>query len=246
MSFEKKMPRAPNRAPRNRQRAKRGNKQKAPTAIVGRSAHADLRYRTPLFPPKFKKVLTYSDVGLTVTGTSGLVGSYFFSANGCFDPDITGTGHQPIGFDTMMEYYNHYTVISSKITVTALNNSASGLYGAGGIYLSPDTTSITSPSRLIENGTITWKPLYPIGVVGSIIHMNLDCNVATYFGRFSNPREILQDTDLYGTAAANPNDQVYFAICAFSDAGANTIQMSFVVEIEYTVIFWEVRKESQS
>ena len=232
---------------RKGQRSRRKNRRnKAATAPVGRTAHADLRDRTPLFPPRFTKRLAYVETSLTVTGSSGLVGNYFFSANGMFDPNVTGTGHQPMGFDQMMLMYNHYTVVSSKITVTAINNSAASVYGCLGCYLSPDTTSITDASTLIENGYIVWKPMYPINTVGSIAKLNLDCNVATYFARHRNKRELLEDTELYGTAAANPTDQVYFVVCAFSDAGANTVAASITVEIEYEAIFWEPRKLTQS
>jgi len=74
-----------------------------------------------LFPPKFKKRLVYSETSLTVASTSGSSNSYFFSANGLFDPNTTGTGHQPMGFDQMMLMYEQYTVFASKITVEFIN-----------------------------------------------------------------------------------------------------------------------------
>jgi len=233
-------------AAKGRRNRRKNRSNRAATAPSGRSAHSDLRYRTPLFPPRFTKRLVYVETGLTVTGISGLAGNYFFSANGMFDPNVTGTGHQPMGFDQMMLMYNHYTITASKITVTGVNNSASGFYATLACYLSPDTTSITDPSTLMENGFIVWKPLYPITQPGSIAKLNMNCNVGTYFARDGNARELLEDTDLYGTAAANPNDQVYFVICAYSETGANTVSVSFTVELEYTAIFWEPKKLTQS
>lgn len=230
-------------------RQKRGQRQnrQAATARSGISAKESLRFRTPLFPAKFKKRLTYAEVALSVVGTTGLAGNYFFAANGMFDPNVTGTGHQPMGFDQMMLMYNHYTVLSSKITVVANNNSAANTYADVAVYLSPDTTSITDPSRLMENGYLVWKPLYPVGVQGAIVTLNLDCNVASYFARDKNKRELLEDTELYGTAAANPTDIVYFVVCAFDGVGGvNTSTVLFRVEIEYEAIFWEPRKLTQS
>jgi len=231
---------------KGRKRGQRKNRQTAATAMVGRTAHSDLRYRTPLFPPRFIKRLVYVETGLTVVGTSGLAGNYFFAANGMFDVNITGTGHQPMGFDQMMLMYNHYTVTSSKISLTGINGSGAGVYADLALYLSPDTTSITNPSQLMENGFLVWKSMYPISVPGSIVKLNLNCNVATYFARHKNKRELLEDVDLYGTAAANPNDLVYFVVCAFDGAGGNTVTVSFTVEIEYEAIFWEPRKLTQS
>lgn len=242
--FSKLRSRRQNR--RNGKGGRRRRKQNSATASNGGTAHSDLRYRTPLFPPRFIKRLVYVEHALTVTGTTGLAGNYFFSANGMFDVNITGTGHQPMGFDQMMSMYNHYTVTSSKISLTAINGSAAGIYADIALYLSPDTTSITNVEQLIENGFLVWKPMYPINIEGSIAKLNLNCNVMTYFARHNNKRELLDDVDLYGTAAANPNDQVYFVVCAFDGAGANTVIVSFTVEIEYEVIFWEPRKLTQS
>ncbi len=191
-------------------------------------------------------MLMYCENALTVTSNTGLVASYFFSANGVYDPNVTGTGHQPMGFDEMMLMYEQYTVVSSKITVHYINGSGAGIYGAAVLYLSPDTTSITSFSRLQENGFLAWKALYPISVPGSQTVLNLDCNIPTYFGRNRSKRAIVDDDQLAGNIAANPAEQVYFVVGAVDAAGTNTVQLSFSVEIEYEVIFWEPKKLTQS
>ena len=38
--------------------------------------------------------------------------------NSLFDPDFTGTGHQPYYFDQFATIYQRYTVIGSKLTAT--------------------------------------------------------------------------------------------------------------------------------
>lgn len=222
-------------------------RQRPATAVVGRTVHEDLRFRTPLFPPRFTKRLTYSEVGNTITATTGTPNTYFYSANGLFDPNITGVGHQPLGFDQMMAMYEHYTVTSSKISVHVINSSSAGVYGAFALYLSPDTTQITTVSQLIENGQIAWKRLMPINVYGSMGSLSLDCNIPAYFARNSNKRQLVEDTHLSGDIAANPAEQVYFGILSFEATGAsNTVSNNFIVEIEYEVIFWEPRKLAQS
>ena len=45
----------------------------------------------------------------------GSVASYVFRANGLYDPNYTGAGHQPYGFDQWMTYYNQFTVLGSKM-----------------------------------------------------------------------------------------------------------------------------------
>lgn len=37
---------------------------------------------------------------------------HLFRANGIFDPDVTGTGHQPLYRDQVADLYTNYTVIA--------------------------------------------------------------------------------------------------------------------------------------
>jgi hypothetical protein len=221
--------------------------QGAPTEHKGQTAHRELITMTPLFPSRVKQTLVYVENGLVATsGAGGIAGSYFFSANGMFDPNITGTGHQPLGFDQMMLMYNHYTVFASKISVRGINGSAANVAGGFGVYLSPDTTNITTISQIMENGLITWTTLLPISVYGSHVTLNLDCDVSSFYGRDKNSKELMEDANLFGTAAANPNDQVYFGLVCFDAVGGNVISVDIIVEIVYECFFWEPRKLTQS
>jgi len=49
---------------------------------------------------------------------AGTPALYQFRANSMYDPDYTGSGHQPMFRDEMAAQYNYYTVISSYIKVT--------------------------------------------------------------------------------------------------------------------------------
>jgi len=233
---------------RKQKRSRRQNRQSASAAaIVGRSVAEDLRFRTPLFPPRFRKKLVYCEVGLSVTGAAGIAGNYFFAANGCYDPNITGVGHQPMGFDQMMLMYEHYTVVASKISLTVNNGSGAGITSDFGIFLAPDTTVLTNPSLILENGYCATKPLAAINVAGYMKSLNFNCDVAAYFSRDRKKRELVGDDQLSGTAAANPAELVYYGVCAFDRTGAsNTVLVYFCVDIEYDVIFWEPRKLIQS
>jgi len=66
---------------------------------------------------------TYVDQ-VTLNAPVGLASYYTYRANDLFDPDATGIGHQPYGFDQMISFFNHFTVIGSKITVQTTNNLA--------------------------------------------------------------------------------------------------------------------------
>ncbi len=64
----------------------------------------------------FDTELAYADY-FSINPTTGAPATYVFSCNGLYDPNITGTGHQPHGFDQLMQNYKNYQVLSSSIEV---------------------------------------------------------------------------------------------------------------------------------
>jgi len=67
------------------------------------------------FPKKLIMNHKYTET-VNVNNTTGLFNTYVMSCNGLFDPNITGTGRQPLYFDQLTALYNHYVVIGSKCT----------------------------------------------------------------------------------------------------------------------------------
>ncbi len=186
----------------------------------------------------------YYDYAQTITvAGAGLVTSKFFTANGLYDPDISGTGHQPIGFDQMMLMYNQFTVLRSSITCRFTNDGTPAIVG---LYLSPDTTAITDPIRLMENGLITTALVDAASASSGSgqrqVELKLNCDVARYFGR-PRGRGILNDVDLQGTAASNPTEQVYFGVCVWAGRqSTDTPTVYFDVLLKYDTVYFEPRK----
>jgi len=219
-------------------------------APVAQTLGSPLQYalmRPPILPSTTRQVgqLYYEPaLGLTAP-VSGNAVTYFFSANGIFDPNITGTGHQPIGFDQMMLLYEQATVVRSNIDVTF--NVGPGLTVRAGVALFPDASALTDPKQLVENGLIKMIPITSGSSTfqNQLMHttVRLDCDVAKYFGRPSY-QSLMNDDNLFTTAAANPVEQVYYGIVAWqiSPDGATTTSLGFDVLISYDVIYWEPRK----
>lgn len=44
-------------------------------------------------------------------------GTYVMNSNSLYDPNNTGFGHQPFGYDQLMAIYNHYTVTRCSIAI---------------------------------------------------------------------------------------------------------------------------------
>lgn len=194
----------------------------------------------PLFPIRTRRnIQYYAAVGFT-SGAS-TAGTYVFSANGCFDPDITGTGGQPMGFDQAMVFYNHYTVLRTRIRVT-FQSEATAARANVALSTSGSSTATTSIQQLMENGNITFLTLEYAGAMGGAGTLKRTISPAKYQGI----QQVLDDPNMRGDAASNPTEQQYFHLSCWNAASAATLSVTAQVLIEYDVMFTEPKKGTVS
>lgn len=62
----------------------------------------------------------------TVTGAA--FANRFFRGNSCYDPDQTGTGHQPMFFDQYIAVYGKYRVLASAVKIQVMNSGNASTY----------------------------------------------------------------------------------------------------------------------
>jgi len=192
----------------------------------------------PVFPAKTVRKLRYADY-FNLAGTSGAVATHVFAANGLFDTDITGTGHQPMGFDQMMLSYEHYTVIKARCLCTFFNLANTQTKVA--LKVDGAATPITVADQLLEWGLINTGTLNVVGVDGCNVTLQQDVDI----GKFEGVGRVLDEFDLRGTVAANPVEITYFHVQSW---GPNAVTTSVLCEIvfEYLVAFTEPRVLTES
>lgn len=198
--------------------------------------------RTAVLSNKFKAILPYSEYGITLTPSSGTLVTHIFSANSLYDPNVTTTGHQPLGFDQLMLMYQYYTVIGAKIRVTFnnVNNQDPALIG---IYCKNDTATSTNESRIEENGDGTFAVMGAVGSANAVQTIEYQCAPAKFLA-ISNP---LSDDSLRGSASAAPANEVFFHIVAGPQDNASLLAAIHCnVYIEYVAIFHEPIALTQS
>lgn len=69
-------------------------------------------------------IILSSDSSGALQGYTG--SEYVWNLNSLYDPNQTGTGHQPYGFDQLKLLYQLYTVYGAHIDITVSNPSADG------------------------------------------------------------------------------------------------------------------------
>jgi len=246
------MPQRKSKSKRVRPAARRSNSSRntrtarAPTKTAGPSVAFSIKETLPIFP--VSKTVTqqlYYESNLTMGGAAGILTKYVFSANGAYDPNITGTGHQMMGFDQMMLFYEQYVVLRSKIKVTFWSTTQTPQRVA--ITLAPDTTTPASVNDVVENGLTVMSycgNAQTNGMFRGDAVLELTCDVAKYFGR--SKKDLIAGTEFYGTAAANPIEQVYFQVLTWNPATATTTGNCFDVVMSFDIFYYEPRKTGGS
>lgn len=187
----------------------------------------------PVFPTRTTKMLRYS-TNFNIGATAGVVSSYVFVANGLFDPDFTGTGHQPMGFDQLMLSYNHYTVLDSRILVTFRN--LGGLTTTVALTSQANSAPITNIDQILEFGLNNSTTLEGKSISGDVAVLEERMNIRKFVG-VDDP---LDSPDLSGAVASNPLESEFFHVQCWDTVG-NTTSVHCNVVIEFRATFTEPR-----
>lgn len=172
-------------------------------------------------------------IELTATTTAAY---YFFACNDIYDPNITGTGHQPLGHDQWNQFYDRFRVVGFDAKLTLMNTGAVPVL-AGGI-LKPTTTATTdietalekdhgkilliAPLDVSQRKTVSWRNQKPWTILG--------VSEATYRG----------EANYSGVNAGSPNFTVPVLqlVCQAADR-LTSVTVRFIVEMTYKVELYE-------
>lgn len=198
------------------------------------------------FPDRVKTKLHYCDV-VQLAASAGNPAIYQFRMNDLFDPDYTGTGHQPQWFDQLAAVYSNYKVLGSKITATFIPNNISdieandkGPYICGITTVTGTTTfSAASYPALLEDGN---------SVHGVIVDKQGANNAKTLSNTYSPARDLsttLQGREMNSSVSSvlGTSATVFANLWCLDMTEAASQDVVVKVEIEYVVEF-NTRKEN--
>jgi len=162
----------------------------------------------------------------------GLPATYIFSANGLFDPNITGVGHQPRGYDQLKSLFDHYTVTSATIKVVACGpgGQTSTFPLVFGVLLSDDNAVESDQIHALEAKKSAWTFL-PANDESRTLY--LDFEAKEFFGMS------FKDASYKGSINANPDDQAFFQIFVEPTSAVDAAAVQVCVEIIYHVTWTE-------
>lgn len=195
--------------------------------------------RPSVFPNVKFCTLTYVQTNNLVTSatpfTTGAA-QRAFALNGLFDPDVTGTGHQPYLYDEITPLYLRYKVHAVTITLTWLSAEPTEIMIGTSIVLNSQDpwSSITKEAILIEekrggdvrrlapNGEMTYKVMKTIDI------KQLE-GVGAEFG-----------SETYSAlTTANPARLPKIIMAASSGTATEIISLQFNIRLDYHCKFYD-------
>jgi len=215
--------------------------------VAGPSVVTTMLHTVPIFPVRtFRAGMLYYEQDYKLAHATGAKQDYFFFANSLFDPNATGTGHQPIGFDQMMLFYEHYVVIRAHLLVEFVNDDAPAKVG---VYLSPDAVASTDVSKAVENGQLKVRVIDSDAGGGGtgqrMTRMELDVDIRKYLGKRSE-QDLLDDSETRGGSTSSPTEGVYFGVTSWGFPTGVQMTVNFAVTIAFDAWFYEPRKLGSS
>lgn len=221
------------------QRKKPRYRRKLPQYSVGYVRPSDNNIGLPR-----KKIvkLTYCQTNSIVSST-GLLARNVYRLNSLFDPDQTGIGHQPFGFDQWANLYDVYTVLGAKITVTFSNRTTGTVPTLCGIIIDRDTTlSDTDCHSYIEKTRGQGWTTLPINT-------NTQRTLTSYYStkKTFGITDVMDDHQFSAGFAASPANGAFASVVVqASDLSATTGTVDCLVRIEYVVALTSPKDLSQS
>lgn len=178
----------------------------------------------------------------TLTATSGAIASIFFRAGSIFDPYQTGVGHQPMGHDQWIMFYDNYIVERAVIRCEFTWLTGSGTGQVVGVALSDDTTTSTAFDELKEQGKGVQRLMSPTTATGT--------TVVTVFYNAKNFHNVSNLRDNFGNIGApfgsNPTSEAIAHVYMQPVNKSTTATCEVVTTIDYYCILSEPKDLGQS
>lgn len=182
--------------------------------------------RAPV-PDKMLTKMTYSDQITFTLSVAGALYAYQFR-NSIYDPDKTGTGHQPLWHDQMATLFGNYRVHGIKYRFKLLNGNTNAFI-SGGVRMSNDAVTETAWSTLRERRSVKkWQ-------IGS--HFTGPWTVSGYMpvGKpwGMTKRDFLADEEFEAKFGENPVKESFLELYAQCNTGSGVLYV--IADLVYYV-----------
>lgn len=201
-------------------------KRKQTTTLVNKSLQP--------FPSRFIIKQKYNE-SFALSALNGY--TQVMNLNSVFDPNRTGIGHQPYGYDQMTPIYNRYRVISCSYVLMAYSATSTIRYGC---IPANDTPPINNMSELCEHPRSRWKLQLP---GGNTQYLKGRVSLPALMGRTT--AQYMADDRYQAEVGTNPQELALLYITGQS-MGDGASDFVLNVSLEYTVEYFDPKPIDQS
>jgi len=169
---------------------------------------------TGVAPTTYVTLKYYEFVSFSMATTVG--SQQLFNLNSLFDPNRTGTGHQPYYYDNLALMYNRYRVLRAKWRITV---SASLGVLAAVVPMNGTTTSVSNQTTFEAVAEMPWAKNTIIPASGGPIYTfkgSIDMNVLNGVPK----QEFLDDDRFEAQIGASPAELIVLLIAMYNPNGA--------------------------
>lgn len=192
------------------------------------------------FPAMKLYHLRYAQQNVMSAGLSGIYGSnQAFNLNSVYDPDSTGVGHQPYGFDALALAYHKYKVVGATVRLDYTDPTQDGLC-VGTLITNPtnSTTNLTGQNtdafREKQNSTMT-----PVNDSGSQVKTKIFKLSMAKLANLSKLQFKADVDDYNALVTANPLHQIQLKVAVADLRGGSTGSVIVNTKITYHVLFYQ-------
>ena len=209
-------------------------------ALAASSAYSgSLLQRTPItgFPQDMTVRLRYNLFLSYSTGVGTGQHVYQFKINSVFDPDHTGTGHQPLYRDQLYLIYKYCVVTACRWEVNVSTTTTTG--SLINIQATTYATADSDTAIAVERGQTAQAFIQ----LGQPARLTGKVDMAALFG--TTKASILSD-DLYRHSESNDPSQLCWLTLYTQDTESAQSRYSANVTLDMTCVFKEVNKIASS
>lgn len=195
-----------------------------------------------IIPDQYSVKMVYSNL-TTIASTSGAVGTNQYRGNSLFDPDYSGTGTQPSGFDELASLYERYRVLGSTCIVNFVSNTSQN----DDLCVFPTNTA----TLVGTDNTIRAEYPYAQRKIANVYQAPpSNTRFAQYMSTskmYGVSKQKVRDEEDYSAATtANPSNSFFWNVSYQAVDRASTQSLYYTIRIEYYCTFYKRRALNQS
>lgn len=200
-----------------------------------------------VLPRRFRRSLRYAETFSLSTGAAGILGTaQVMRLNSCFDPNFTGTGHQPYGFDQLAAFFQSYIVHACRYRLICSTIGGTPEVAVA-FQVLPTGTNFISGTTVDAATEKSMAVVFPVGPSGNARTREVSGAVKIHQVMGVSPEQYANDLPQFAAAvSANPTTACYLEVCIGSYSGSAGETLAVQIVMDFDVEFFQPVTMAQS